>query len=95
MVEAHTVAPTVAPTAEQIAKHFSGMDACVALINDTVADDTDALEAYRSADEVKLMVTRNTEHLEIQAAKDWYSDSSKSKTPYTSAVAAGKAYVAA
>ena len=84
-----------APTAEQIATHFSGMDDCAALINATVADDTYALEVYRSADEVKLMVTRNTEHLEIQATKDWYSDSSKSKTPYTSAVAAGKAYVAA
>jgi hypothetical protein len=41
------------------------------------------------------MVTRNTDHLEIQAAKDWYSDSSNSKTSYTGAVTAGKAYVAA
>jgi len=87
-------APTVAPTAEQIAAHFSGMDDCVALINATVADDTSAMETYRSADEIKLMVTRNTDHLEIQAAKDWYSDSALSKTAYTSAVAAGKAYVA-
>ena len=39
------------------------------------------------------MVTRNTDHLEIQAAKDWYSASDKSKTPYTGAVTAGKAYV--
>jgi hypothetical protein len=82
-------------TADEIAAHFSAMDDSVALINATVADDTSAMETYRSADEVKLMVTRNTDHLEIQATKDWYSDSSKSKTPYTSAVAAGKAYVAA
>jgi hypothetical protein len=82
------------PTAEEIAAHFSAMDDSVNLINATVADDSDALEMFGSAEEVKLMVTRNTDHLEIQAAKDWYSDSSKSKTPYTNAVTAGKAYVA-
>ena len=49
---------------------------------------------YGDAAEVKLMITRNTDHLEIQARKSWYSDSSKSKTPYTDAVTAGKAYVA-
>ena len=83
------------PTAEEIAAHFSAMDDSVTLINATVADDTEALDMFGSAAEVKLMVTRNTDHLEIQAAKDWYSDSSKSKTPYTNAVTAGKAYVAA
>ena len=82
------------PTADEIAQHFSAMDDSVNLINATVADDTDALEMYGDAAEVKLMITRNTDHLEIQAAKDWYSDSSKSKTPYTDAVTAGKAYVA-
>ena len=82
------------PTAEEIAAHFSAMDDSVTLINATVADDTEALDMFGSAAEVKLMVTRNTDHLEIQAAKDWYSASSKSKTPYTNAVTAGKAYVA-
>ena len=82
------------PTAEEIAAHFSAMDDSVDLINATVADDSEALEQFGSAAEVKLMVTRNTDHLEIQAAKDWYSASSKSKTPYTNAVTAGKAYVA-
>ena len=81
-------------TADEIAAHFSAMDDSVALINATVADDSEEIAMWGSAAEVKLMVTRNTDHLEIQAAKDWYSDSSKSKTPYTSAVAAGKAYVA-
>tara|TARA_R100001132_G_C3205671_1_gene50949 strand:- start:235 stop:498 length:264 start_codon:yes stop_codon:yes gene_type:complete len=81
-------------TADEIAAHFSAMDDSVTLINATVADDTDALEMYGDAAEVKLMVTRNTDHLEIQAATDWYSDSSKTKTPYTGAVTAGKAYVA-
>ena len=79
---------------EQIAAHFSAMDDSVNLINATVADDTESKQIYGSAAEVKLMITRNTDHLELQAAKDWYSDSSKSKTPYTNAVTAGKAYVA-
>ena len=83
------------PTVEEIAAHFSAMDDSVTLINATVADDSEALGQFGSAEEVNLMVTRNTDHLEIQAAKDWYSDSSKSKTPYTTAVTAGKAYVAA
>ena len=82
------------PPADDIAAHFSAMDDSVTLINATVADDTEALFIYGDAAEVNLMVTRNTDHLEIQAAKDWYSDSSKSKTPYTGAVTAGKAYVA-
>jgi hypothetical protein len=81
-------------TADEIAAHFSAMDDSVNLINDTVTDDTVALRQFGTAAEVKLMVTRNTDHLEIQAAKDWYSDSSKSKTTYTDAVTAGKAYVA-
>jgi len=81
-------------TEEEIAAHFSAMDDSVALINSTVADDTEAKKIYGPDVEVKLMVTRNTDHLEIQAAKDWYGDSSKSKTPYTDAVTAGKAYVA-
>ena len=79
---------------EQIAAHFSAMDDSVNLINATVADDTESKQIYGSAAEVKLMITRNTDHLELQAAKDWYSDSSKSKTTYTDAVTAGKAYVA-
>jgi len=85
---------TDTPTESEIAQHFSAMDDSVDLINSTVADDTDALSVYGSADEVKLMVTRNTGHLEVQAAKDWYAASSVSKTPYTDAVTAGKAYVA-
>ena len=85
---------TDTPTESEIAQHFSAMDDSVDLINSTVADDTDALSVYGSADEVKRMVTRNTDHLEVQAAKDWYAASSVSKTPYTDAVTAGKAYVA-
>jgi hypothetical protein len=82
------------PTAAQIAAHFSAMDDSVTLINATVADDTEELAVWGTAAEVKLMITRNTDHLELQATHSWYSDSSKSKTPYTGAVTAGKAYVA-
>ena len=84
------------PTADEIAAHFSAMGDSVTLINATIADDTDAIAADPDgAAGVKLMVTRNTDHLEIQADKDWYSESSLSKTAYTDAITAGKAYVAA
>tara|TARA_R100001594_G_scaffold29664_2_gene55141 strand:+ start:376 stop:639 length:264 start_codon:yes stop_codon:yes gene_type:complete len=81
-------------TADEIAAHFSAMDDSVTLINETIADDTDALKMYGDAAGVKKMVTRNTDHLELQAEKQWYKDSSKTKTSYTNAVTAGKAYVA-
>ena len=81
-------------TADEIAAHFSAMDDSVTLINATVADDSDALAQFGTAAEVKIMVTRNTDHLEIQKEKDWYKASSKTKTKYTKAVTDGKAYVA-
>ena len=83
------------PTEAEIAQHFSAMDDSVNLIAAVVEDDTGFVnDDPNGADGVKLRVTRNTDHLEIQAAKDWYSDSSKSKTTYTNAVTIGKAYVA-
>ena len=83
------------PTEAEIASHFSAMDDSVELINEIVADDTFPFDPRRTAAEVKLIVTRNIKHLELQAAKDWYIASSYNKTPYTNAVTAGKAYVAA
>jgi hypothetical protein len=86
---------TDTPTAAEVAAHFSAMDDSVNLIAAVVEDDTSFVnDDPDGADGVKLMVTRNTDHLEIQAAKDWYSDSSNSKTTYTNAVTIGKAYVA-
>ena len=84
------------PTAaEIIAYHFSAMDDSVNLITAVVEDDTSFIkDDPDGADGVKYMVTRNTAHLEFQATKDWYSDSSKSKTSYTNAITIGKAYVA-
>jgi hypothetical protein len=81
-------------TPTEIAAHFSAMDDSVNLITAVVEDDTNFVnDDPDGAGGVKLMVTRNTDHLEIQAAKDWYSDSSNSKTSYTNAITIGKAYV--
>ena len=80
------------PTTEEINAHFSAMDDSVDLINSTVADDTEALTT-QTAEEVKEMVTRNTDHLELQLGKDWAVNDSRSKTSYTDAITAGKAYV--
>jgi len=82
------------PTEAEIAQHFSAMDDSVNLIAAIVEDDSRFVNNDPDgAEGVKLMVTRNTDHLEIQAAKDWYSDSSNSKTSYDNAVTIGKAYV--
>jgi hypothetical protein len=86
---------TDTPNEAEIAQHFSAMDDSVNLIAAIVEDDARFVNQDRDgAEGVKLMVTRNTDHLEIQAAKDWYSASSNSKTSYENAVAIGKAYVA-
>jgi hypothetical protein len=85
----------MAETAQEIAQHFSAMDDSVALIAAIVADDTDAIALdFDGAAGVKLNITRNTDHLELQKEKDWYKASSKTKTPYTNAITTGKAYVA-
>ena len=81
-------------TADEINQHFTAMGHSVDLINDTVADDTEAKQMNGGEAGAKAMVKRNTDHLELQATHSWYSDSSKTKTPYTNAVTAGKAYVA-
>ena len=81
-------------TAEEINAHFSAMDDSVNLINDTITDDTDALEIFGSAEGVKEMMKRNTDHLELQLDKDWATEDSRDKSSYTDAITAGKAYVA-
>ncbi len=81
-------------TAEEINAHFSAMDDSVNLINDTIADDTQALEnVMGSAEEVKLMMKRNTDHLEIQLNKDWATEDSRDKSSYTDAITAGLNYI--
>ena len=81
-------------TAEEINQHFSAMDDSVNLINDTIADDTQALEMFGSAEEVKLMMKRNTDHLELQLVKDWAVADNRDKSSYTAAITAGLAYIA-
>ena len=81
-------------TVEQINAHFSAMDDSVNLINDTITDDSDALEMNGSAEEVKLMMKRNTDHLEIQLVKDWAVADNRDKSSYTDAITAGLAYIA-
>jgi len=81
------------PTAEEINAHFSAMDDSVTLINDTIADNTDALEMFGSEEEVKLMVKRNTDHLELQLDKDWATEDSRDKSSYTDAITAGVNYI--
>ena len=80
-------------TAEEINGHFSAMDDSVNLINDTIADDTDALEMFGSEEEVKLMVKRNTDHLELQLDKDWAVADSRDKSSYTDAITVGVNYI--
>ena len=81
-------------TADEIAAHFAALDDSVTLINATIADDTDALKLFGDAAEVKLMMTRNTDHLELQKETAWYKASGKTKTKDTKAGTDGKAYVA-
>ncbi len=80
-------------TAEEINAHFSAMDDSVNLINNTIADDTDALEMFGSAEGAKEMMKRNTDHLELQLDKDWATEDSRDKSSYTDAITAGVNYI--
>ena len=80
-------------TVEEINQHFSAMDDSVNLINNTIADDTQALEIYNDAEGVKAMMKRNTDHLELQLVKDWATEDSRDKSSYTNAITAGVNYI--
>jgi len=80
-------------TAEEINEHFSAMDDSVNLINDTITDDAVALEMFGSAEGVKEMMKRNTDHLELQLDKDWATEDSRDKSSYTDAITAGVNYI--
>ena len=80
-------------TTEEINAHFSAMDDSVDLITATIADDAEALEMHGSAEEVKLMMKRNTDHLELQLDKDWATEDSRDKSSYTDAITAGVNYI--
>ena len=80
-------------TAEEINQHFSAMDDSVNLINNTIADDTQALDIYNDVEGVKAMMKRNTDHLELQLVKDWATEDSRDKSSYTDAITAGLNYI--
>tara|TARA_Y100000004_G_scaffold176472_1_gene217073 strand:- start:2230 stop:2451 length:222 start_codon:yes stop_codon:yes gene_type:complete len=69
-----------APSAEQIAQHYSAAMDSANLINDLMGQDS------RTAEEQDT-VARNVEHLEIMVAKDFWT--TEDMTPLNDAIAAG------
>ena len=76
-------------TSEQIAQHYTAMGHSVALITDIIAGNT---LAKKSAAERQDVVDRNTQHLEIMVAKDYWTDESMTAT--NAAITAGNGYTA-
>ena len=81
-------------TPEEINQHFLAMGHSNNFINEIVADDTEAKRVHDGLQGAKNAVSRNVEHLEVQLAKQWCQDDSRSKTSYEAAITAGKAYIA-
>jgi hypothetical protein len=69
-----------APTAEQIAQHYSAAMDSANLINDLMAQDSRTTEEQDS-------VSRNVKHLEIMVAKDFWT--TEDMTPLNNAITAG------
>lgn len=80
---------TDTPTAEEIAQHYSAMGDSVDLINAIIAGDYDD---NMEADDRQDCVNRNTEHLQIMVAKDFWSG--ESMTAANAAITAGQGYTA-
>jgi hypothetical protein len=76
-------------TAEQIAQNYSAMGDSVALINDVIAG-TDGI--FTSIEDKQDCVDRNTQHLELMVAKDYWTDESMTAT--NAAISAGNSYTA-
>ncbi len=76
-------------TAEQIAQNYSAMGDSVALINDVIAG---VAMADDDAEDRQDCVDRNTQHLEIMVAKDYWTDESMTAT--NAAITAGNGYTA-
>jgi len=76
-------------TAEQIAQNYTAMGHSVALITDVIAGN--AMAADDAADRQDC-VDRNTQHLELMVAKDYWK--SESMTAVNSAIKAGNNYKA-
>ena len=69
-----------APTAEEIAQHYSAAMDSVNLINDLMAQDSRTEEEQDAVD-------RNVDHLEIMVAKDFWT--TEDLTPLNNAITAG------
>ena len=80
-------------TEDEINQHFVAMGHSVDLIDDTIADDTEAEKANYGPQGAKDMVERNTDHLELQLGKSWAIDDNRDKSSYTDAITVGKAYI--
>ena len=80
---------TDTPTADEIAAHYTAMGHSVALITDVIAGNT---LANKSAAERQDVVDRNTQHLEVMVAKDYWTNESMTAT--NAAVTAGNGYTA-
>ena len=80
---------TDTPTAEEIAQHYTAMGHSVDLINRIIAGDED--EAMEAADRQDA-VDRNTQHLEIMVAKDFWT--TEDMTAVNAAITAGNGYTA-
>ena len=76
-------------TADQIAQDYSAMSDSVALINDVIAGKAMADDAKEDRQDC---VDRNTQHLELMVAKDYWKDESMTAT--NSAISAGNGYTA-
>ena len=80
---------TDTPTTEEIAANYTAMGHSVALITDVIAGN--AMADDDAADK-QGCVDRNTQHLELMVAKDYWT--TESMTATNSAVTAGNSYTA-
>ena len=80
---------TDTPTADEIAGHYTAMGHSVALITDVIAGDAMAND---DAADRQSCVDRNTQHLELMVAKDYWTNESMTAT--NAAVTAGNGYTA-
>ena len=78
-----------APTTEEIAAHYTAMGHSVAVITDVIAGDAMAND---DAADRQGCVDRNTQHLELMVAKDYWTN--ESMTAANAAVTAGNGYTA-
>ena len=76
-------------TAEQIAQNYSAMGDSVALINDVIAGN--AMADDDAADRQDC-VDRNTQHLELMVAKDYWT--SEDMTAVNTTISTGNDYTA-